>query len=163
MKLSIRGARCVLCECASPWTGADCSVQPCPNECSHRGVCHGDKCYCPAGYTDDACQTKVLAAKWARTSRYGTSAALTPDANRPVESIDALTGLNAGPSTRHAPGVATAVEASTPPSGGRVFDFAKLGRTAFLQMGMGRAPPEMPAVSHEGLEGLEGMDGLATR
>ena len=149
------------CECAPPWTGPDCSVQPCPNQCSNRGVCRNDKCYCPAGYTGDACQTRVLSAKWARTSRYGSDAALQMpplDDTQPIENIEPTTGLNEGPSTRHKPGIASAVE-----------EYSKLGRTAFLQlaqhpsassflqMGMfgSRRPPAKPENAHDGLEGSD--------
>jgi hypothetical protein len=136
-------------------------VQPCPNECSHRGVCHGDKCYCPAGYTGDACQTKVLAAKWARTARYGASAALTPDDRyAPVENINPETGLNDGPNTRFSPGLGNSPAGAV--EGGRVYDFAKLGRTAFLQMGSGeRAPPAKPSTRHEGIEAMGELEGGA--
>ena len=87
-----------------------------------------------------------------------------------------MTGIAAGPSTRYMPGVASASAATSPveASGGRVYDFAKLGRTAFLQMGgwmgdgmgeqMGaiggsrkaeRAPPAKPPLATVGLEATD--------
>ena len=53
-------------------------MQPCPSNCSNIGVCTADRCYCPAGFTGDACQTRVLSAQWARSARYGADTALMP-------------------------------------------------------------------------------------
>lgn len=47
MDCSLRG-QCLngLCICQNPYTGIDCSLTPCPNDCSGNGVCDGETGLC---------------------------------------------------------------------------------------------------------------------
>ncbi|CAJ0950249.1 unnamed protein product [Ranitomeya imitator] len=48
-----------MCVCSPGYTGVDCSVRTCPQNCHDRGRCEGGVCFCESGYTGLDCGTKT--------------------------------------------------------------------------------------------------------
>lgn len=44
------------CECADGYKGIDCSIAPCPKNCSGNGECNNGTCTCKSGWEGDACE-----------------------------------------------------------------------------------------------------------
>ena len=49
------------CYCEAGYTGLDCAVPTCPNECSGRGQCRDWTCACDTGYTGPDCSLLACA------------------------------------------------------------------------------------------------------
>ena len=41
--------------CNREYTGADCSVKKCPNNCTDNGICKNEICYCKPGFLGRDC------------------------------------------------------------------------------------------------------------
>mmetsp|Transcript_43652 Transcript_43652/g.79621 ORF Transcript_43652/g.79621 Transcript_43652/m.79621 type:complete len:565 (-) Transcript_43652:66-1760(-) len=44
------------CNCTEGWIGETCAYQPCPMNCSSRGICIADECECDLGYAGQFCE-----------------------------------------------------------------------------------------------------------